>query len=59
MVASWPKDPIMPMDTAEIKVTLSTAHRSGPLQKTLTVVSNSTPGKNILRVKGVIQPKRG
>lgn len=66
-VPIWPKEPIMPGESAEIKVKYDTK-RPGNFQKTVTVTSNSTKGKVIpndtsgqtttrLTIKGVVAPK--
>ena len=55
-VPKWPRKPIMPGDTAKIKVTYDT-RRLGPINKQITVRSNAKNGTMILRIKGkVIRP---
>ena len=54
-VPSWPKEPILPGETNDIKVTYNT-HKAGAFNKTVTVYSNSKTV--VLRIKGkvVAQP---
>lgn len=55
-VPSWPKEPILPGETGEIKVTYDTK-KSGAINKNITIVSNATnePSK-VLRIKGNVLP---
>ena len=55
-VPSWPKEPILPGETGEIKVTYDTK-RPGAINKNITIVSNATnePSK-VLRIKGNVLP---
>lgn len=50
-VPSWPKEPILPGETNEIKVTYNT-HKIGSFNKTVTVYSNSKT--TVLRIKGKV-----
>ena len=54
-VPSWPKEPIMPGDSGNIKVTYNT-HILGAFNKTVTVYSNS-PKPVVLRIKGRVVPR--
>jgi hypothetical protein len=55
-VPNWPKEPIMPGESGEIKIRYDT-NRVGAINKTVTVNTN-IEGKNIiLAVKGKILPK--
>ncbi len=53
-VPSWPKEPILPGESSEIKVTYNT-HKAGAFNKSVTVYSNSKTV--ILRIKGKVIPK--
>lgn len=55
-VPSWPKDPIAPGASAEIKVTYDTK-RPGAISKSVTITSNAvnTPVK-VIRIKGRVLP---
>ena len=56
-VPSWPREAIAPGETAKMKVTYAT-NRVGPINKTVTITSNSTTGKTkVVRIKGeVLKP---
>jgi hypothetical protein len=54
----WPKEPIAPGKTGEIKVTYDPENRaSGPFTKTVSVYSNGKTGSLILTIKGVAVSK--
>ena len=57
-VPTWPKQPILPGKSDEIKVTYATS-RLGPINKSVTIYSNSSNSPIILRIKGKVikQPK--
>ena len=53
-VPSAPKEPIMPGATGEIKVKYDT-NRVGPISKTITITSNASEPKKVIRVKGLVK----
>jgi hypothetical protein len=53
-VPSAPKEPIMPGATAEIMVKYDT-NRVGPISKTITITSNASEPKKVIRVKGLVK----
>jgi len=55
-VPSKPDKPIMPGETAEIKVKYAT-NRVGPFSKTITINSNAFEPKKVLSVKGRVLDK--
>ena len=55
-VPTWPKKPIKPGETAEIKVKYAT-NRLGPINKSVTVTSNATTPNKVLRIKGNVVKK--
>lgn len=58
-VPEWPKDPIAPGATSEIRVKYDTK-RPGPINKSVTITSNASNVENgisILRIKGEVGPK--
>jgi len=56
-VPTWPKEPIKPGESGEIKVKYDT-NRLGPINKTVTITSNAAEPTVILRIKGtVVAPK--
>jgi hypothetical protein len=52
-VPTWPKQPILPGKSDEIKVTYST-RRVGPINKTVTIYSNASNSPVVLRIKGKV-----
>jgi hypothetical protein len=58
-VPSWPKNtPIAPGDTAEIKVKFNTAGKGGGRQsKDVTLFTNTAVGREIIKIKGIVNKK--
>jgi len=56
-VPTWPKQPINPGETSEIKVKYAT-NRLGPINKSVTVSSNASQGTKVLRIKGNVIEKK-
>jgi hypothetical protein len=56
-VPSWPREAIAPGETAKMKVTYAT-NRVGPINKTVTITSNSSTGTTkVVRIQGeVLKP---
>lgn len=52
-VPEWPKAPIMPGESSEIKIRYDTK-RVGPINKTVKITSNDAAGTHVLRVQGKI-----
>lgn len=48
-VPSFPKEPIMPGKTGEIKINYDT-NRTGPIAKTVTVTTNESAGSNTVQI---------
>lgn len=55
-VPTWPKHPILPEQSDEIKVTYATK-RIGPINKSVTIFSNAKNKQVILRIKGKVIAK--
>lgn len=55
-VPTWPKTPILPGESDEIKVTYNTK-RLGNINKTVTILSNAKNGSIVLRITGKVVPK--
>ena len=55
-VPSWPKEPILPGEGDQIKVTYNTK-RVGSINKTVTVKSNAKNSTVVLRIKGKVEQK--
>lgn len=56
-VPEWPKEPIKPGKSGEIKVVFDSAHKSGPQTKTVTLTANTEPSKVTLLIKGNVEGK--
>ena len=52
-VPTKPEEPIMPGETGEIKVKYAT-NRVGGFSKTVTITSNATEPRKVVRVKGIV-----
>lgn len=58
-VPEFTKDPVKPGEQGNIKVTFDSKNRRGFQNKTVTVVSNTQPNTNVLRIKAqVIEPEK-
>jgi hypothetical protein len=57
-VPEFPKEPIMPGKTGQIKVTFHTAGKNGPFQKTIFIMSNASADKERyeIYIKGNVNP---
>jgi len=53
-VPSAPKEPIMPGQSGIIQVKYDT-NRVGPISKTITITSNASESKKVIRVKGLVK----
>lgn len=58
-VPSWPKNkPILPGETTEIKVKFNTAGKGGGRQvKDVTLFTNTAVGREVLKLKGIVNRK--
>ena len=54
-VGDYPREPIAPGNTGDIKVTYNSAGHHGFQSRFLTVMSNTNPAKTTLRIKGTEQ----
>lgn len=58
-VPQWPKEPIRPGETGEIKVVFNSDGKSGKQHKTVEIIANTQPSKNVVALSGmVIAPKQ-
>lgn len=55
-VPTYPKEPIMPGESAEIKVRYDT-NRVGPFTKRVTLTTNEGENTRVLTIKGVVEKK--
>ena len=56
-VPEWPKSPIKPGETGDIKVKFNTNGKPNRQQKTVTLTTNTVAGKERLTIKGMVTPK--
>jgi hypothetical protein len=56
-VPSWPKEPIQPGATAELKFKFNSRGKVGNNNKSITLKTNTEKGTEILRVKGIVLAK--
>ncbi len=54
-VGDYPREPIAPGKSGDIKVTYNSAGHHGFQSRFLTVMSNTNPAKTTLRIKGTVQ----
>ncbi|MFA8300999.1 MAG: DUF1573 domain-containing protein [Hyphomicrobiales bacterium] len=55
-VPEWPKQPILPGQSEKIDVTYNT-NRVGPVNKSVTIYSNASNDRVVIRIKGKVNPK--
>ncbi len=53
-VPEWPRSPIAPNETGEIKVKFNSEGKNGSQEKTVTLTANTSPTNVVLTVKGVV-----
>ncbi len=53
-VPKWPKDPVLPGETGEIKVAFDTKGRSGSEEKEVYILANTIPNKITLRISALV-----
>ncbi|WP_298880603.1 DUF1573 domain-containing protein [uncultured Polaribacter sp.] len=56
-VPVWPKAPIKPGETGEVKVKFNTSGKTNRQQKTITLTTNTESGREVLTLKGSVIPK--
>jgi hypothetical protein len=54
----WPKAPVKPGESGVIKVTFSSAGKSGLQDKQITVVANTTPDRTVVHLVGEVLEKK-
>lgn len=57
-VPEWPKNPIEPGKSGEIKVSFNSTGKSGTQDKEVYIVSNSIPNKTVLSIKAFVVDKK-
>ena len=56
-VPTWPKEPVPPGGTGEIKVEFNSKGKPGPQNKRVTVTANTTPTETYLEIAGEVKGK--
>jgi hypothetical protein len=56
-VPVWPKAPIKPGETKEVQVRFNTRGKKNRQQKSITLITNTESGREILTLKGSVTPK--
>jgi hypothetical protein len=54
-VPEWPKEPIKPGKSAEIKVIFDSKGKVGEQSKTVTVTANTEPTNTVIMIKGTVE----
>lgn len=56
-IPEWPKEPIMPGESGQIKVKFNSDKKPNLQQKQITLVTNTEEGKEILKIKAQVIPR--
>jgi len=56
-VPEWPKEPIMPGESGEVKVKFNTTGKPNKQQKQVTLTTNTDSGKEIITILAQVTPK--
>lgn len=56
-VPIWPKKPIKPGQTEDVKVRFNTSGKKNRQQKNITLITNTESGREVLTLKGMVTPK--
>lgn len=57
-VPEYPKDPVLPGQAATLKVTFNSAGKSGHQEKSVTLITNSIRGKQMLYIQAEVEKKK-
>lgn len=57
-VPNWPKEPIAPGKTGEVKVSFNTSGKPNKQSKSITLTTNTEKGREILKISGMVTPKK-
>ncbi|MEW5677342.1 DUF1573 domain-containing protein [Flavobacterium enshiense] len=58
-VPEWPKEPIKPGTSADMKVTFDSTNKPGQQQKTVTLTTNTKEGSEKVTINANVTPKAG
>ncbi len=56
-VPEFDKSPIAPGKSSEIKVNFNSEGRPGGIEKTVTLIANTIPGKTVIKITGTVEPR--
>ena len=56
-IPDWPKEPIAPGESSEIKVIFNSAGKSGNVSKEITILANTVPVKTVLTINTFVTKK--
>lgn len=56
-VPVWPKEPIKPGESSKVLAKFNTAGKPNKQSKTITLITNTATGREVLRIKGNVIPK--
>lgn len=56
-IPTWPKEPVAPGESAQIKIEFDTRGKNNKQSKTITLTTNTVEGKEILKITGMVIPK--
>lgn len=51
---NWPTEPIAPGESGKVEVNFNSEYKSGKQNVTVTVLANTVPTKNVVRLTGVV-----
>jgi len=57
-VPDWPKEPIMPGESGEIKVKFNSKRKPNLQQKQITLETNTDNGKEIIKIRAMVIPEK-
>ena len=57
-VPEWPKEPIMPGESGEIKVKFNSKRKPNLQQKQITLETNTDNGKEIIKIRAMVIPEK-
>jgi hypothetical protein len=57
-IPEWPKEPIMPGESGEIKVKFNSRRKPNLQQKRVTLVTNTPEGKEIIKIRAMVIPEK-
>ncbi|HLA55907.1 MAG TPA: DUF1573 domain-containing protein [Flavobacterium sp.] len=56
-IPEYPKEPVKPGDSGQIKVSFNSAGKKGEQMKSVNITANTVTGKEVIKIKASINPK--